>query len=479
MEYFDKSKFCRNFLDQYSETLYPKLLPKLMKVAIYSLYKAYNKWNITMEEIDDFIHYFTYKNQKIEYEKNQKLMNGNNYIKQEESKYNNNNYNYNCPPCDEYYIAPNKKIKKLNMGYIPDSDLQKNETENNINIKQCYGYGKFYPNDDIYINDSNNFYDENYYIPRSRSFRNIQLYHKRLANPKFITQEKRIYPHWWWNIKDDIEQDDYSDDDSEVDHRPSRPGRFPKKIEDKLRKKMKRQKRNKSFNVTRPVFNQNIDENKIFPNNDINNNINNDDNNPNNDYNNNYGENNPYPYQGRDYSPSNDDSRKPPFGNTAMDGFGRPYINPEDNINNNNYNRMNNSMNIRPSPLNINSQNSNYRMPPNTLGLIQNPMNNSSMSPNNGFINYESNKSPYNQTGDNNSVGNPNATSSNFSSSTLKNQILNKRKMKESTVLSFDKDFNVNGIRKKVKGKTKKGVKYSVSGNQLNEDQRGIRRRKK
>ena len=36
MEYFDKSKICREFLKQYSEALYPELLPKLMKVAIYS-----------------------------------------------------------------------------------------------------------------------------------------------------------------------------------------------------------------------------------------------------------------------------------------------------------------------------------------------------------------------------------------------------------------------------------------------------------
>ena len=50
---------------------------------------------------------------------------------------------------------------------------------------------------------------------------------------------------------------------------------------------------------------------------------------------------------------------------------------------------------------------------------------------------------------------------------------------KESTYLSYDKDFNLNGIIKKVKGKKKKGVKYSVSGNQLNEDQKGIRRIRK
>ena len=223
MEYFDKSKICRDFLNQYSEALYPELLPKLMKVAIYSLYKAYSKWTISMQEIDEFIHYFNYKNRNFEIEQNARRLNNN--CKEEESK-----YNYDCPPCDEFYIPQNKKIKKLNIGYVPMEKTQTAETEQNIeniNTNNCYGFGKFYPNDDVYINDSNNFYDENYYIPRTRSFRNIQLYHKRLSNPKFITQEKKIYPHWWWNLKDDIEQDDYSDDDSEIDHHPSRPGRFP------------------------------------------------------------------------------------------------------------------------------------------------------------------------------------------------------------------------------------------------------------
>ena len=471
MEYFDKSKICRDFLSQYSEALYPELLPKLMKVAIYSLYKAYSKWTISMQEIDEFIHYFNYKNRNFEIEQNARRLNNN--CREEESK-----YNYDCPPCDEYYIPQNKKIKKLNIGYVPKEKTKTPETEQNIeniNTKNCYGFGKFYPNDDVYINDSNNFYDENYYIPRARSFRNIQLYHKRLSNPKFITQEKRIYPHWWWNLKDDIEQDDYSDDDSEIDHHPSRPGRFPKKLEDKLKKKMKRQIRNKSFNSRRPIQYQYYDEDKIFLNPEKNN-INTS-NNDNENINNNYDDNNnneKYPYPNRDYYPSDENSMRRPYGGTAMDGFGRPYLNPE-----NNNNRMNNSMNINPSPLEINNQNLNYRMPPNTLGL--NNIRNINNNQNNSMGNYNENngnKSLNNQTGENISTG-ANATGSNFSSSTLKNQILNKRKMKESTVLSFDKDFNVNGLKKKVRGKAKKGVKYSVSGNQLNEDKRGIRRRKK
>ena len=165
-----------------------------------------------------------------------------------------------------------------------------------------------------------------------------------------------------------------------------------------------------------------------------------------------------------------------PYGGTAMDGFGRPFLNPE-----NNNNRMNNSVNINISPLDKKKQNLNYRMPPNTLGL-NNSQNNYGMNPNNEMGNYNDNNDNKSQnnnnfTKDNISVTGPNATGSNFSSSTLKNQILNKRMMKESTFLSFDKDFNVNGIKKKVRGKAKKGVKYSVSGNQLNEDKRGIRRR--
>ena len=470
MEYFDKSKICRDFLSQYSEALYPELLPKLMKVAIYSLYKAYSKWSISVQEIDEFIHYFNYKNRNFELEQNSRKLNNNR--REEESK-----YNYDCPPCDEYYIPQNKKIKKLNIGYVPMEKAQSLGTEeniDNINIKNCYGFGKFYPNDDVYINDSNNFYDENYYIPRTRSFRNIQLYHKRLSNPKFITQEKRIYPHWWWNLKDDIEQDDYSDNDSEIDHRPSKPGRFPKKLEDKLKKKMKRQIRNKSFNGRRPIQYQYYDEEKIFQNPEINNNNTSNNENEINNYNDDNNE--KYPYPNKDYYPQDENSMRRPYGGTAMDGFGRPYLNPE-----NDNNRMNNSVNNNSSPLEINNQNLKYRMPPNTLGLnnIRNINNNNNQ--NNSMRNYNENnvnRSQNNQTGENISTG-ANATGSNFSSSTLKNQILNKRKMKESTVLSFDKDFNVNGLKKKVRGKAKKGVKYSVSGNQLNEDKRGIRRRKK
>ena len=50
--------------------------------------------------------------------------------------------------------------------------------------------------------NNNNFYDSNYYIPETKFFRNRQLYQKRLENPQFTTQNKNVYPFWWWNFPD-------------------------------------------------------------------------------------------------------------------------------------------------------------------------------------------------------------------------------------------------------------------------------------
>jgi hypothetical protein len=440
MEYFKESKICNDFLAQYNESIYPELFPKLMKVAIYSLFKRYHKWEISLQEIDQFIHFFNYKNHNFEIEESI------------------NKSNNNIPP-NESSIPVKKKLKKLNMRYTPlNNNLnEKNDTEDS---KNCDGLGKFYPNDDIYINDSNNFFDENYYIPKSKTFRNIQLYNKRLSNPNFITQEKRIYPHWWWNIKDDIEQDDYSDNDSDVDHRPSKPGRFPKKIENNLKKKFKQQQQqNNSFSSNRPFSNKYYNEQEIFDNNEKN--FNDDDNHDNN---------NNYIYNEResDY-PSYDNNHDYPKQDSIINkGLNKSYQKNE--INNDSFKNINNNLiSIRTPPMDQNSKNINYKIPINTLGM-NNPENLYVLNNNNNINN---NDSTYNNVGSNNN------TSSNFSSSNLKNQIKNKRLIKESTYLSYDKDFNLNGIIKKVKGKKKKGVKYSVSGNQLNEDQKGIRRRKK
>ena len=448
MEYLNKSKICREFLNQYSDSLFPELLPKLMKVAIYALHKTFHKWNFSLQELDEFINFFNYKNRNFELESNYKN-------------------NCPCPPCEEYLEAPRvNKIQRLNMGFRPPEGQENQNEENGAN--DCYGFGKFYPNDDVYINEKNNFYDENYYIPRTHSYRNIQLYHRRLTNPKFITQEKKIYPHWWWNLKDDIEQDDYSEDDSDIDHVPSRPGRFPKHIEDKLKHKVKRHMRNKSVNPSRPITTKYYDESKIFPNTNITN--------KNNDL-------ESSPYIKRDYSPSDDESHRP-YGGTASDGFNRPFNN---NTNLREPNTINNNINMNSSPLYSTSPNLNYRGPLNDFGRDNRPMyDNNDTGVNNSIPNY-----PGNRNGNQNNY-NPNNSGINnmgfaglsngsylSASSLAKTQILNKRfnDYKKSTLLSFDKDFNLNGAKQKVKGQIKNGLKYSLCGNQLKEDKKGIRRR--
>ena len=483
MEYLNKSKICREFLNQYSDTIYPELLPKLIKVAIYALHKTFHKWNFSMEEVDQFINCCYLKNRNLDLESKY-------YI----------DIDCPCPPCKEY-LNP---IQKLNMGYQPPEGESNSEVENGA--IDSHGYGKFYPNDDVYINDKNNFYDENYYIPKTHSYRNIQLYHKRLNNPKFITQEKKIYPHWWWNIKDDIEQDDYSDDDSFLDHVPSRKGRFPKDIEDKIKKKAKRFLRNKSYNGQRRIINPYYDESRIFPNSNL-------------DTNNNNLDNSPYPK--RDYSPfPSDDESQHPFGTSERDRFGRPFPRAGDGIPTDNNNPKNPNMDnidndtLSKSPLYSTSPNLNYRPGTGTgigtgnpLGLDNRPgLGTDDFNKNNGIGNNygmpgTGNQSLYNPKGQGQGQGQGQGinslgmgtigmstggigigmgTDNNLlRTNTVKSQILRKRLTKQSTVLSYDKDFNVNGAYTKVKGQEKKGLKYSLSGNQLKEDKRGIKRRKK
>ena len=83
-------------------------------------------------------------------------------------------------------------------------------------------------------------------------------------NPKFITQEKKKIVQFSWNLKDDVEQDDYDDDNSVIDHRSNWKGCFSKHIEDKLKKKTKRFPKNKSCSGIRPVRAHYLDQTKNF-----------------------------------------------------------------------------------------------------------------------------------------------------------------------------------------------------------------------
>ena len=523
MEYLNQSKICREFLNQYDETLIPELLPKLIKVAIYSLYKTFHKWNFSMQELDQFINFFNYKNRNLELE---------------------SNYD-NAPPCSPSpnYITPKiNSIQKLNMGYQPPEELANSETDSAI--FDCFGYGRFYPNDEVYVNENNNFYDENYYIPKNRSYRNCQLYQKRLKNPKFITQEKRIYPDWWWNLKDDIEQDDYSDDNSVLDHYSRRQDRFPKDIEQALKKKAKHFERPKSYSGIKPLVTRYYEESKIFP----------DGNTTSFD---NFRDGSPNPR--RINSPSDQENSKNKDSMIASDEFRRqipntiidrnePKINNHD-IRDNPYTTINDpkyatSPNLRGSPNNLTQTDGfggyrtqvignpdigtvgydsgdpkftispNLRGPPNNITqtegiggygdqVIGNPgvgiAGSGSGDPSKEGL-YVIRSRVQSQVDPNHMEdGNPNKIQSKQNSeinkslaamqmsinrsmlgtSLLKSKILAKKKTKESVALSYDKNFNISGAKVKKKGQIKKGLKYSLAGNQLKEDERGIIRRKR
>ena len=511
MEYLNKSKICREFLNQYSETLIPELLPKLMKVAIYSLHKAFQKWNFSMAELDQFINYCcSKKNFEFECENN-----------------------LPSPPCQEYLYPQVNRIQKLRMGFQPPEGFSNSEEDNGI--IDCYGYGKYYPNDEVYVNEKNNFYDENYYVPPNHSYRNIQLYHKRLKNPKFITQEKKIYPHWWWNQKDEIEQDDNDDDENSVLDHIGRGDRIPKEIRDRLKKKAKRFPRNKSFSGIHPVKSRYYDEAKIFPNIGA----------------------VPYSRPKEGISPSIEDYSRYPYDMRSTDGFGRtkPILTGANDTDGRSNNPNDNSGYISDKPLY--STSTYFR--PQTLGPRpgvdesspeafqrtgsprftdprgpkEYPGSTGPRGPNEipgstglrGPNEYPGSTGPRDPNGYPGSTGlggpneipgstglrGPNDTVSDgisplggkqlsptqisklnrslagrpmsldgtlYGTSVLKTKILTKRKIRESSAFTYDKKFNVIGAKIKKQGQIKKGLKYSLCGNQLKEDERGIIRRK-
>jgi hypothetical protein len=457
-----------------------------MKVAIYSLHKAFQKWNFSMAELDQFINYcVSKKNFEFECENN-----------------------LPSPPCQEYLYPQVNRIQKLRMGFQPPEGYSNSEEDNGI--IDCYGYGKYYPNDEVYINEKNNFYDENYYVPPNHSYRNIQLYHKRLKNPKFITQEKKIYPHWWWNQKDDIEQDDYDDEDSVLDH-ISREERIPKDIRDRLKRKAKRFPRNKSFSGIHPVKTRYYDEAKIFPKIGA----------------------VPYPSPREGLSPSVEDYSRYPYDMKSTDGFGRtkPNLTGANETDGRSNNPNDNSGYISDKPL---YSTSTYFRPqtlgtrpgvgelsPETFQRTENPGLSGPRGPidNPGFTGLRGpRENPLftDQRGPNETPGStgprgPKDTVSDgippqdgkqlsptqisklnkslagrpmsldgtlYGTSALKSKILIKRKIGESSAFTYDKKFNVIGAKIKKQGKIKKGLKYSLCGNQLKEDERGIIRRK-
>ena len=92
------------------------------------------------------------------------------------------------------------------------------------------------------------------------------------------------------------------------------------------------------------------------------------------------------------------------------------------------------------------------------------------------------NKMPYSQTSkinENLSGIQMSINRSMLSSSLFKSKIKAKKETKDSVALTYDKNFNISGAKVKRNGQIKKGLKYSLAGNQLKEDERGIIRRKR
>ena len=482
MEYLNESKVCRKFLNQYNEKLIPKLLPRLVKIAIFSLYKTFHKCLFSMQELDQYIKYFNDKKRNLEFE----------------SK---NNNARTCPPCSDYLTPNINKIQKLNMSYQPSEGLGTYENEKVANDR--YDNGRFYRDDDEkYVNKKNNFYDENYYIPKSHSFRNIQLYQNRLKNPRFTTQEKKIYPEWWWNLKDDIDQDDYSDDNSELDHHNRRGDRFPNDIEKELKKKEKYFERPKSCNGAKSFVNQYYEDSNTFPNTNAmsydnykdtryykdenicpDRNITSYDNYKNRNTNLN-----------RNSNPFNEKNSKYHNNMAESDGF-RSYIPKIMNDNKNSYN-------IRYYSSNINDPNysssPNLRGQPKNLaqsdGFVRNRTQfNRSLGPRDEEPNFDLGYPDYINDENQNQLSSSQCYKINkslddqkmniynnlYGTSDLKNKNLTLKQYKKSFALSYDKDFNIRESKVKRNGKIKNGLKYSCDGNQLNEYLKGTKKKRK
>ena len=163
MEFVLKKETCRNFLDNYHEDIYPILLPKIIEIGILTLKLSFDKVLFSPDELNEII-----------------------------------------DSLNEQYILQKKlsskktSLKKLKNKYLTlENDFSQNErnlnrtTLNKLNNKTETNYLKTF--------DSSNFYDTNYFVPQTKSFRNEQLYNKRLENPMFNTLNKKIYPFWWWN----------------------------------------------------------------------------------------------------------------------------------------------------------------------------------------------------------------------------------------------------------------------------------------
>lgn len=178
MEFTFQKEICKEFLDKYNKDIYPELLSRIIEIGILTLKLSFDKLAFTPQELDDII-----------------------YSLNEQSKFQNSN--------------KVKKLKKLTNKYFkPEKNIELENEKDIISSTNTISL-----DDNIYFNtiNSTNFYDSNYFVPKSRALRNNQLYQKRLEHPLFTTQNKNVYPFWWWNFPDEKDSDN-DDSSNELDY---------------------------------------------------------------------------------------------------------------------------------------------------------------------------------------------------------------------------------------------------------------------
>ena len=164
MEFILRRDICKEFLDKYNKEIYPELLSRIIEIGILTLKLSFNRLIFSREELDEMI-----------------------LSLQEQCKREKKDLSF-------------YKLKKLTNKYFnPIKTITELEQKKLLNSNYSFSDKSY---DNIFINNTN-FYDSNYYVPESKSFRNKQLYNKRLKNPLFTTQNKNIYPFWWWNFPDE------------------------------------------------------------------------------------------------------------------------------------------------------------------------------------------------------------------------------------------------------------------------------------
>ena len=143
MELLQRRKFCREFLNGYNEKMHPQIISRVFEIGLLTLKKNYNKILFTKEELDEIIRSFNEKD----------------YV-------------------EILPLPPLKKKEKSNNQKKVASPSPKHNCYLNTQFIGC-----------PYL--------------KTKIINKRKLYDKYLLNPNFTTQNSAIYPYWWWNNKED------------------------------------------------------------------------------------------------------------------------------------------------------------------------------------------------------------------------------------------------------------------------------------